>query len=249
MPAGNHQHMSDALLQTAWSRPTGPEGFEAEHFDFTATESWKSLFEIGIRAYYLAEWETGRWACEQFLSQDDVPSDVRERARRNQVYYAQHIAELVPGTVMQPIVFSVPSGRSRFNPSIDVNGNGYRMIVRSTNHVVRGVRYSILGGGSTIQTDNYLLDLDSDLKIQRVICLEEQLDGVTPVGPVGPFGQGGPVGPDDPLAQVGPVEPDDPLAPVGPVGPGIPCPEDPPEPVEPVGPVGPAEPAGPEMIA
>ena len=83
-----------------------------------AIDPWRPLFDLGVHAYFAGEIEPGRRACEDLLSLDGVPAVVRQQARRNQVFYAPRLAELVPSLAARPVAFPVPDGWSRLNPSV-----------------------------------------------------------------------------------------------------------------------------------
>lgn len=73
-------------------------------------EPWRPLFECGARAYYEGDVAAGRQALERLLARPDLPPEIRQQARRNQIFYAAPLSDLVPGVVVQPIDFGVRRG-------------------------------------------------------------------------------------------------------------------------------------------
>lgn len=136
---------------------------------------WRELFQRGIEAYYAGDLDAGRAACEELLSRDGIPEDVRRQARRNQIFYARRLYELVPSATLQSIACRVPAGWSRFNPSIAADADGYRAIVRSSNYTVDKMRYTVQDGGQVIRTRNYLALLDGE----RMLRTAEPIDDCT----------------------------------------------------------------------
>lgn len=140
------------------------------------TELWRSTFQTTIDAYYRGDFAVGREACERLLSVDNVPSTIDLQTRRNLVFYAQPLAELVPTATARSIDIAVREGWSRFNPSIAQGPDGdLRMIVRSSNYTMtQQLRYTINDEGGVIRTINYLLDLTSNLEIAGIREIDDR---------------------------------------------------------------------------
>jgi tetratricopeptide (TPR) repeat protein len=145
-------------------------------FEASMTELWRSTFQTTIDAYYRGDLAEGREACERLLSVDNLPSTIDLQTRRNLVFYARPLAELMPMATARPIDIAVREGWSRFNPSIAQGPDGdLRMIVRSSNYTMtQQLRYTINDEGGVIRTINYLLDLSSNLEIADVQEIEDQ---------------------------------------------------------------------------
>lgn len=140
-----------------------------------SAEEWRPLFELGVDSYYRRHFERGRWACETLLSRSDVPDPYRVRTRSNAVFYSLSLTESVPGTRIQPILFEVPAGWSRFNPSIALDSGGFAAIVRSSNYAVETStgRYEIFDDEGAVITRNYLAHLTPDLQLKSATPIWE----------------------------------------------------------------------------
>jgi predicted GH43/DUF377 family glycosyl hydrolase/tetratricopeptide (TPR) repeat protein len=75
------------------------------------------------------------------------------------------LAALVPGTRVGEIELEVSPAWPSFNPSIAADGDGFRMIVRTSNYEIdRGV----LHADGILQNINYLVGLDADLTVTSI---------------------------------------------------------------------------------
>jgi len=151
---------------------------------------WAPTFQTTIDAYYRGALAEGREACERLLSVDNLPPTFDLQTRRNLVFYAQPLAELLPTATVGPVNIAVREGWSRFNPSIAQGPDGeLRMIVRSSNYMMtRQLSYTINDEGGVIRTTNYLIDLSPDLEIAGVQEIEDRhVRPETPPFPVAGF--------------------------------------------------------------
>jgi tetratricopeptide (TPR) repeat protein/predicted GH43/DUF377 family glycosyl hydrolase len=142
--------------------------------DDLMTSGWHSAFQTTVDAYYAGNLEAGLLACNRLLSVDELPTEIELQTRRNMVFYAPRLSDLVTGTAQAQIELPVPEGWSRFNPSIATGPDGLRMIVRSSNYRVSPqLRYTVLDESGIFRTTNYLVDLAPDLQILTVEPIDD----------------------------------------------------------------------------
>jgi len=135
---------------------------------------WQSIFQTTVDAYYAGNLHAGLRACERLLSGDGLPPEIERQTRRNLVFYAPKLSDLVARTERSQIELPVPGGWSCFNPSIATGPDGLRMIVRSSNYrMAPQLRYTVLDTGGIIRTTNYLVDLSPDLQILTVEAIDD----------------------------------------------------------------------------
>lgn len=153
------------------------------------TSWWDEDLELSISSYLnFSERDAGMEACERLLSRVGLPPDVEQATRRNQTWYLDPLcvpeaAFREPGAYFVPVPFTFPviPGWSRFNPSIALGSKGeWRCIVRSSNYTIDGDgRYVIPPeDNGVIRTQNYLVDIESDLVAANPLPINtEQVDG------------------------------------------------------------------------
>ena len=153
------------------------------------TSWWQSIFQTTVDAYYAGNLDAGLHSCEWLLSVDGLPPEIESQTRRNLVFYAPKLSDLVARTAASQIELPVPGGWSRFNPSIASGPDGLRMIVRSSNYRMSPQRrYTVLDTGGIIRTTNYLVDLAPDLQILTVEAIDDHaLRSEPPPFPVSGF--------------------------------------------------------------
>ena len=138
------------------------------------TSWWQSIFQTTVDAYYAGNPDAGLHTCEWLLSVGGLPPEIERQTRRNLVFYAPKLSDLVARTAQSEIELPVPGGWSRFNPSIAIGPDGLRMIVRSSNYRMSPqLRYTVLDTGVIIRTTNYLVDLGPDLQILTVEAIDD----------------------------------------------------------------------------
>jgi hypothetical protein len=129
--------------------------------------------EISISGYYskmATRQRVGRSMCFELAIDRDVPDASRSLARHNQIFYARPGAELFPSLESWPLAFEAPSGGNITNPSVAVWNGATYAIARNVNYKITPEgRYDIPGDG-TIETRNYLLRLDSELRHPEAYC-------------------------------------------------------------------------------
>src|SRR5215211_2888504 len=138
------------------------------------SEPWRELFDLTTQAYYDGRYEAGAEACELLRSREDVPADIEDIVRKNQVFYTPALSALAASTRIVPLQVPVTPGWSRFNPSIASAPDGFRVIIRSSNYFAIRGKYDILGGDHTIQTVNLQVNLDPEFAIRRVVPITDQ---------------------------------------------------------------------------
>jgi glycosyltransferase involved in cell wall biosynthesis len=129
--------------------------------------------EISISGYYSKmpiRQKAGRSMCFELALDRNAPETSRSLARHNQVFYARPGVELFPSLESWPLAFEAPAGGNIMNPSIAVRNGVTYVIARNVNYKITPEgRYDITGDG-TIETRNYLLRLDSELRHPEACC-------------------------------------------------------------------------------
>jgi tetratricopeptide (TPR) repeat protein len=135
---------------------------------------WQPIFQTTVDAYYAGNLDIGLRTCERLLSGDGLPPEIERQTRRNLVFYAPKLSDLVARTAQSQIELPVPGGWSCFNPSIATGPDGLRMTVRSSNYRMSPqLRYTVLDTDGIIRTTNYLVDLAPDLQILTVEAIDD----------------------------------------------------------------------------
>ncbi|MFN8590996.1 MAG: hypothetical protein U0031_05980 [Thermomicrobiales bacterium] len=154
------------------------------------TEWWRPTFQTTVDAFYRGEIAAGRTACEQLLSLRGLPADVEAQTHRNMMFYLSRLEEMALSTTMRRIEVPVQAGWSQFNPSIAADGDGFRMILRSSNYAYVGQAMTmvVLDPEKVVRTESYLVELDADLDIGAVTPIDDcQLRPDPPLFPVAGF--------------------------------------------------------------
>ncbi|MGI9253526.1 MAG: hypothetical protein ACR2J8_07260, partial [Thermomicrobiales bacterium] len=60
-----------------------------------SSESWRPIVDLSIQAFWAGQPDQGRAACEWLLSREDLPEEIAQMTRRNQVFYSQPLADLI----------------------------------------------------------------------------------------------------------------------------------------------------------
>lgn len=151
---------------------------------------WRPTFQVTVDAFYQGELAAGLAACERLLSVETLPSNIELQTHRNLVFYAPALNEIAPATRFVPIEIPHRDGWSTFNPSIAGAGDGFRLIVRSSNYHYHGNVMSITVDDpeSIVRTENSLLSLDDDLDVRDVqIIADAAFRAEPPLFPVSGF--------------------------------------------------------------
>jgi len=166
---------------------------------------WGLLFEWSIAASRLGDHQGALRANERLLRRS-IPEGVRRSVHHNRrVCYAlmgrndwgrpvppayaspdevRRLDQLVPGTRVGEIRLDVEPDWPRLNPSIAADGDGVRMIVRTTSITFDpdadpSVWYRSLLDDGTHRSLNYLVELDRHLRVERVAPIVDRSTGVT----------------------------------------------------------------------
>jgi glycosyltransferase involved in cell wall biosynthesis len=123
--------------------------------------------EISISGFYskmTTRQKAGRSMCFELALDRNAPEPSRSLARHNQIFYARPGADVFPSLQTGSLGFEAPLGGNLMNPSVVVWNDVNYVIARNVNyHITDDGRYSITGGGA-IETRNYLLQMDSELR-------------------------------------------------------------------------------------
>lgn len=136
---------------------------------------WEADFQTTIDAWHSGQPALGRAASERLLRRNDLPEDVLLHTRRNATFYLQSLAELAPSFTVTPLDFPVPSGWSRFNPTLAQGPSGLIAVVRSGNYTVdEHARYIIHDDDGVVRSTNYLLHLSADGSIDAIELIDDR---------------------------------------------------------------------------
>jgi tetratricopeptide (TPR) repeat protein len=139
---------------------------------------WHGLRQIASSAVQTGRLAAGADAAERLLSLEHVPPAVRAEATRSAALHASKLADLVHGTEFAAFEIDVAEGWSLFNPTIAPDGDGYRVVARSSNYTLHRGRYEI-GGDGRVHTRSYAVRLDSGLAVTHAAEIEDRT-GVEP---------------------------------------------------------------------
>ena len=127
--------------------------------------------------------EAGRRACFWLATDRNAPEPSRTLARSNQTLYAPRANSLFPSFQDRLLGFASRSGGNVMNPSVAIWDGSIYVLARSVNYLITEAgSYDIPNGGS-IETRNYLLQLDDDFQLlawsgigSRAICLHPAIN-------------------------------------------------------------------------
>jgi tetratricopeptide (TPR) repeat protein len=88
---------------------------------------------------------------------------------------ARKLVDLAPSFAATPLVFPVPEGWSRFNPTLAQGHSGPTAIVRSSNYTIdEHGRYTVNDHDGVVRTTNYLLQLTPDGAVAAVDRIDDE---------------------------------------------------------------------------
>lgn len=126
-----------------------------------AASDIEHLHQLAVHSYYVGEHDVGRRACERLLAERLTPE--REAiVRRNRTWYTRRISDFARVDFKAIDVPPAHDGWTLFNPSICRRGDGYDVLVRSSNYLYRNGRYIMPPeDNGKIRTENILVRLDA----------------------------------------------------------------------------------------
>ncbi len=136
---------------------------------------WEADFQTAANAWRSGDLAAGRAAGERLLGRVDLPEEILLEARRNTTTYVQALADLAPSFTTSPLIFPVPDGWSRFNPTIAHGPQGLSAVVRSANYVVEeGGQYRVTESDGVVRSTNVFLHLAPDGSIASVNRIDDE---------------------------------------------------------------------------
>jgi tetratricopeptide (TPR) repeat protein len=137
---------------------------------------WETDFQTTIDAWSAGDLAAGRTASERLLRRDDLPDEIVRLTRRNATFYLQSLEDLAPSFAANQLLFPVPDGWSRLNPTIAQGPDGLMAIVRSSNYSIdeRGYYRINNDADGIIRTTNYLASLTPDGSIAALDRIDDQ---------------------------------------------------------------------------
>jgi FkbM family methyltransferase len=131
---------------------------------------WRAADLVAISGFYLGKrlgdaqaLAAGERAADRAIG--GRPND--DRLRNNRSFYAKSASELFGGTD-QEITWKPELPYRAMNPSVWFDGKQWRCIVRTVNYQIVNGQY-LTPDDNVIYTRNYMLELDPDLAIERVV--------------------------------------------------------------------------------
>lgn len=153
---------------------------------------WGLAFELAVSALMLDEAEEALEVNQRLLEEEKLPQQYAVAAEQNlerslQRLPAAHPARrargtrlgdlLAGGVELAEIRLDLDPPWPQFNPTIAADGDGFRLIVRSSNYLLQDGVYHYLEGESTIRTHNYLAELDRSLELREITPLRDTGEG------------------------------------------------------------------------
>lgn len=128
--------------------------------------------DISISAYYTPFKEEGYAATNRLILKKSVPSNIKEQAYRNMLFYVETLKNIK----YQPIEISLPHIREGFtgrynpmNPSIKKTEAGYDVICRTVNYMQIGAKHfrslDLLDESNRVKTRNFFVKYDRDFNL------------------------------------------------------------------------------------
>lgn len=126
--------------------------------------------EISIAAFYTLHKEEGKEATNRLMLKKELPGHVKDQSYKNMLSYINSIpGKFIPIDIDLPLIRTGSSIRyNPMNPSIRKTNEGYEIICRTVNYTQIGAKHfkslDVLDPSNTINTRNFLLQYDKDLK-------------------------------------------------------------------------------------
>lgn len=154
------------------------------------TYAWRVRFEHAMNAHRTERDAEARDEYEALLVNPDVPGGVKNSAYENlrrlrnranpgvaiRQEGVPRLSDLAPSVSLGEIKLAIEPAWPQFNPSIANDGDGFRLIVRSSNYSLREGVYSMLDESGEIRTLNYLAHLSPELEVIDVEPLRGEDD-------------------------------------------------------------------------
>jgi hypothetical protein len=120
--------------------------------------------QIAISGFYCSDprmRELGRETCLALAIDRDVPWRVRRQARENCVFYARRADETFGPVELADVRARVAAPYVPLNPSICIDGDRRRFLLRTTNYRISPADFAIRDPDRVVRNQNYLLELDA----------------------------------------------------------------------------------------
>jgi hypothetical protein len=138
-------------------------------------ELWRNTFQISIDAYYSGDLERGLDACEALLASDALPPDIELQTRRNLVFYARPLDDLLPGVDTWPVHIPASRGQRSLYPSVANGGHDLRMLVWPASPAASSGSQNTGGNVTSAPAPSVsLLSLAADLDIRDVRTVHDR---------------------------------------------------------------------------
>ncbi len=163
---------------------------------------WGLLLELSIAAHSTGRPDEALRAGERLLTGDGLPPRLRWRVGRirNDSLEAlgrparpvpwkrltaspRLLSDVAPSATFGRITLDVSPAWPQFNPTIAADGDGYRVVTRTSNYEYHEGDLRILDGGEDVRTLNYLVRLDPELALVDVRPLVDGSTGGPPLFP------------------------------------------------------------------
>lgn len=143
--------------------------------------------DLSIVSYYTQFKEDGFIAASDLMTEKGAPWWAKSLAARNLLYYVENL----DGAVYSEIEIDLPKINEEddetyhpMNPSICQTDEGYALICRAVNYTQQGAKiFNTIDKEGIYRTKNFLLSLNSDLRVESQIEIVEDLcrDKIRPI--------------------------------------------------------------------
>lgn len=161
-------------LAYSFAKLGSPIPYPSNQVLFISDPVYNYLFDqdISISAFYTPFKDEGYAATNRLILKKNVPSDIKELAYRNMLFYVDDLKN----AKYQPIEIDLPYIREGFagrynpmNPSIKKTEAGYDVVCRTVNYVQIGAKHfkslDLLDESNTVNTRNFLVKYDRDFNL------------------------------------------------------------------------------------
>ena len=144
---------------------------------------WGLRYEFALAASETGDTEAAITSADELLRTPALPPEIEQYleqrfgTRRRPAPPVPMLGTLAPGADFAEIRLDVSPDWPTFNPTIAPDGDGFRLIVRTSNYLLENGRYVCLTDDPAIQTQNYMLTLDGQLEVTGLAPLTEGDNG------------------------------------------------------------------------
>jgi len=130
-------------------------------------KDYEWLYELSILAFYLSKYEEGREVSDKIKFNPEVPLVLKEVVHNNYIFYVDKLnyQNKIDIPIKLPLINNSNKKWNPLNPSIIKEEQGYILNCRTVNYVHVNGNYTSMDQDKIIRTRNFLIKLDSQLKV------------------------------------------------------------------------------------